>query len=92
MEVRTCVPSLNPLPLQGNGGEQGSDGPDRTNNVEQVAVAYMPAGQISIEVSRLLGPVDNKAVVKTAGPIQYLIWYLIDSTAFSILCLVSEGW
>ena len=39
---------------QGNGGGIGtgnSFAPDRTNNVEQVAVSYLPVGDIAIEVS-----------------------------------------
>ena len=39
--------------LQGNGGGIGSGdsfAPDRTNNVEQVSVAYLPPGEVAIEV------------------------------------------
>ena len=43
------------LAMQGNGGNQGSNGSDRTNNVEQVSVSYLPPGQISIQVSRSVG-------------------------------------
>ncbi len=42
--------------LQGNGGGIGSGdsfAPDRTNNVEQVSVSYLPPGEVAIEV-RLL--------------------------------------
>lgn len=38
--------------LQGNGGGMGTlKDPDRTNNVEQVKVSYLPAGDVSIEVT-----------------------------------------
>lgn len=38
--------------VQGNGGGMGTlKDPDRTNNVEQVKVSYLPAGDVSIEVT-----------------------------------------
>ena len=46
--------SLSRPGMQGNGGGIGSGGtfaPDRTNNVEQVAVPNLPPGDVSIEVS-----------------------------------------
>lgn len=45
--------------LQGNGGGIGSGdtfAPDRANNVEQVSVSYLPAGDVAIEVRTCLTP------------------------------------
>lgn len=41
------------LVVQGNGGGIGSGdtfAPDRTNNVEQVSLSYLPPGEVAIEV------------------------------------------
>lgn len=37
--------------MQGNGGANLAEGPDRTNNVEQVSLSYLPPGKIAIQVS-----------------------------------------
>lgn len=42
---------------QGNGGGLGGGlTPDRINNVEQVAVTYLPAGDVAIEARPGLNP------------------------------------
>jgi hypothetical protein len=43
------------IDAQGNGGGIGTAdnfSPDRTNNVEQVSVAYLPQGAVAIEVGQ----------------------------------------
>lgn len=53
-----CTPTqIRELLLQGNGGGIGSGdsfAPDRTNNVEQVSVSYLPPGDVAIEVRLIL--------------------------------------
>ncbi|KAK9815878.1 hypothetical protein WJX72_011193 [[Myrmecia] bisecta] len=52
LDLTVRAASLNGLPFLGNGGaEGGSVSADRLNNVEQVAISYLPAGQVAIEVS-----------------------------------------
>jgi hypothetical protein len=60
---------------QGNGGGIGTGNtfaPDRTNNVEQVAVSYLPAGDIAIEVCAAAGfPQSNMLAQSIAIPLLY---------------------
>ncbi|KAK9839424.1 hypothetical protein WJX81_001331 [Elliptochloris bilobata] len=58
---------LNGFPMLGNGGGLGGDlSPDRTNNVEQVAVTYLPPGDVAIEVWA-------ERVLATQGPQPYAL-------------------
>ena len=57
--------SLSRPGMQGNGGGIGSGGtfaPDRTNNVEQVAVPNLPPGDVSIEVGCSLHSAQTSAL------------------------------
>jgi len=50
LDLTVRAAGLGGLALLGNGGGVGPRSPDRVNNVETVAVAYLPPGDVSIEV------------------------------------------
>jgi hypothetical protein len=55
--LKRTLSYIRELLLQGNGGGIGSGdsfAPDRTNNVEQVSVSYLPPGEVAIEVRLIL--------------------------------------
>ncbi|BDA49389.1 probable c5a peptidase at N-terminal half [Coccomyxa sp. Obi] len=69
LDLTIRAAGLNGIPLLGNGGGIGSGdtfAPDRTNNVEQVSVSYLPPGEVAIEVKAF-------QTFSTHGPQKYAL-------------------
>ena len=67
LDLTVRAAGLNGIPMLGNGGSVTDPSqPDRENNVEQVALSYVPAGPVSITVR-------GYSIFTSAGAPQYAL-------------------